>query len=97
MPPTRSSRWPADVERSLSIAGTSTADSIIAGAREAQTTLVNASSEAAEHVKSLAADVAAFIVDGRRLQPPRSITAGAREAQTTLVTASSNAAEQVKS
>jgi len=47
------SRYPA-----IAVAGgTSTAESITAGAREAQTTLVAASSEAATHVKSLAADV----------------------------------------
>jgi hypothetical protein len=39
------------------MAGTSTAEAITSGAREAQTTLVSASSDAANHVKSLAIDV----------------------------------------
>ena len=47
----------ADVERTLSAAGSATAGSIVAGAREAQTTLVTASADAANQVKSLAADV----------------------------------------
>lgn len=47
----------ADVERSLSMAGTSTAESIVASARDAQGTLVAASTETANHIKSLSSDV----------------------------------------
>ena len=47
----------SDVQRSLSMAGTSTAETIMTGAREAQSTLVTASSDAASQVKSLAAEV----------------------------------------
>ena len=46
----------ADMQRSLSMAGTSTAETITAGAREAQNTLVNAAGEAAAQVKTLSAD-----------------------------------------
>jgi hypothetical protein len=86
----------SDVQRSLSIAGASTADSIVAGAREAQTTLVTASSDAANHVKALAADVERTLsIAGT--STAESITSGAREAQGTLVNASSEAANHVKS
>ena len=64
-----------------------------AGAREAQNSLVSASSEAAKHVKSLAADVAASLsIAGK--STAETITAGAREAQNNLVSASSKAAER---
>ena len=57
MPASQVRSLAVDVERSLSIAGTSTAEAVTAGAREAQTTLVNASTDAANQVKSLAADI----------------------------------------
>jgi hypothetical protein len=86
----------AEVERTLSAAGTATAASILSGAREVQTTLVAASSDAANHVKSLAADIERSLsIAGT--STAESIVAGAREAQTTLVTASSDAANHVKS
>ena len=47
----------ADVQRTLSMAGTATAEAITAGAREAQSTLVTASTDAATQVKSLSADM----------------------------------------
>ena len=86
----------ADVERSLSIAGTATAEAVTAGAREAQSTLVAASTEAATQVKSLAADVQRSLsIAGTATA--ESITAGAREAQSTLMNASAEASSQVKS
>ena len=78
------------------MAGTATAESITAGAREAQSTLVNASADAASQVKSLAADVQRSL-SMAGTSTAESITAGAREAQTTLVSASSEAANHVKS
>ena len=78
------------------MAGSSTAETITAGAREAQSTLVTASSDAANHVKSLAADVERSLAMAGSTTA-ETITAGAREAQSTLVTASSDAANHVKS
>ena len=86
----------ADVERSLSIAGTATAEAVTAGAREAQNTLVAASTEAANHVKSLAADVERSLSTAGTATA-ESITAGAREAQHTLITSSTDVASQVQS
>ena len=84
MPPRQIKSLSADVERTLSAAGTATAGSIVAGAREAQTTLVTASADAANQVKSLAADVERSLsIAGT--STANSIIAGAREAQTTLV------------
>ena len=96
MPSNQIKSLSADVERTLSAAGTATASSIVAGAREAQTTLVTASSDAASQVKSLAADIERSL-SMAGTSTAESITAGAREAQTTLVTASADAANQVKS
>ncbi len=86
----------AEVERALTAVGGSAANSIVTSARDAQTSLVSASSDAANQVKALAADIE------RSLSAASSATAnvvvtGAREAQTTLVSASSDAANQVKS
>jgi len=86
----------ADIERTLSAAGTATASSVVAGAREAQTTLVTASADAANQVKSLAADVERTLM-AAGTATASSVVAGAREAQTTLVAASSDAANHVKS
>jgi hypothetical protein len=85
----------ADVERSLSAAGSSTASAIVNGAREAQTTLVTASSDAANQVKSLAADVERSLSAAGNATAA-SVLAGAREAQTSLISASSEAATHVK-
>ena len=72
----------ADVERSLSIAGTATAEAITAGAREAQSTLVAASTDAANQIKSLAADIERSLsIAGT--STAEVVTAGAREAQGT--------------
>jgi hypothetical protein len=84
------------VQRTLSVAGTSTAEAITAGAREAHNTLVTASATAAEQVKSLSTDVQRSLTTVGA-STAEAITAGAREAQNTLVTASTTAAEQVKS
>ncbi len=65
-------------------------------ARDAQTTLVSASSEAAMQIKSLAADVERTLSASGEATAA-SVLAGAREAQTTLVTASADAANHVKS
>ena len=78
------------------MAGTSTAETITAGAREAQSTLVNASTDAANQVKSLAADVERSL-SAVGTSTAEAITAGAREAQSTLVTASMDATNQVRS
>ena len=78
------------------MAGTATAEAVTAGAREAQSTLVAASTEATNQVKSLAADVERSLsIAGTATA--EAITAGAREAQSTLVAASTEAANQVKS
>ena len=68
----------ADVERALSVAGTATAEAVTAGAREAQSTLVAASTEAATQVKSLAADVQRSLSSPERRPPSRSPQAPAR-------------------
>ncbi|WP_201294131.1 hypothetical protein, partial [Escherichia coli] len=47
----------SDVERSLSMAGSATAEAVVASAREAQSTLAGASTEAANLVRTLAADM----------------------------------------
>jgi hypothetical protein len=85
----------ADIERSLSIAGTSTAEAVTSGAREAQNTLVAASSEAANHVKSLAIDVERTLT-AVGADTAASILASAREAQTSLTATSADAASQIK-
>ena len=81
----------ADMQRSLSMAGTATAESITAGARDAQSTLMSASSEAANHVKSLAIDVERTLT-AVGADTAASILNSAREVQGTMVTASSEAA-----
>ena len=86
----------AEVERALTAVGTGAADSILTSARDAQSTLVSASTEAASQIKSLSADVERTLSAAGRATAS-SIVAGAREAQTTLVTASADAASQVKS
>ena len=73
-----------------------TAGAIVTGAREAQSTLVTASAEAAGQVKSLAADVQRSL-SMAGTATAESITSGAREAQGVLVSASADAATQVKS
>ncbi|HEY5126706.1 MAG TPA: negative regulator of septation ring formation, partial [Bradyrhizobium sp.] len=85
----------ADVERTLSAAGTATAASILTGAREAQTTLVAASSEAANHVKSLAIDVERTLT-AVGADTAASILGSAREAQSSLHATSGEAASQIK-
>ena len=84
------------MQRSLSIAGTATAEAITAGAREAQNTLVTASADASSQVKSLAADVQRSLSMAGNATAEL-ITTGAREAQNTLITASTEAANHVKS
>jgi hypothetical protein len=86
----------ADVERTLSAAGTGAANSILTSARDAQATLVTVSTDAATQIKSLSADVERTL-SAAGTATASSIVAGAREAQTTLVTASADAASQVKS
>jgi hypothetical protein len=84
----------ADIERSLSIAGTSTAEAIVAGAREAQSTLVAASADAANHVKSLASDVERTL-SAVGADTAASILGSAREAQSSLHATSAEAASQI--
>jgi len=84
------------MQRSLSLAGTATAEAITAGAREAQSTLMNASADASSQVKSLAADVERSLSMAGNASA-ESIMTGAREAQNTLITASTEAADHVKS
>jgi hypothetical protein len=84
------------VQRSLSIAGTATAEAVTAGAREAQNTLINASADAASHVKSLAADVERTLSMAGSATA-EAITSGAREAQNTLVNTSTDVATKVTS
>ena len=71
------------MQRSLSMAGNGTAEAITAGAREAQNTLVTASSEAANHVKSLAIDVERTLT-AVGADTAASILGSAREAQSSL-------------
>ena len=87
----------AEVERALTAVGAGAAKSILTSARDAQSTLMSASTEAAGPDR-----VAGPPTSSERSPPPASATAssivaGAREAQTTLVTASADAANQVKS
>ncbi|HEV7601466.1 MAG TPA: negative regulator of septation ring formation, partial [Bradyrhizobium sp.] len=86
----------SDVERSLSIAGSATAESILNSAREAQSTLLTASSDAATHVKSLSADVERTLL-AAGTTTANSIREGASEVQARLVSASTDAANHVKS
>jgi hypothetical protein len=78
------------------MAGTSTAEAVTSGAREAQNVLVAASADAASQVKSLAADLERSL-SMAGTSTAESITAGARDAQSTLVNASSDAANHVRS
>jgi uncharacterized HAD superfamily protein len=77
------------------MAGTSTAEAIMSGAREAQTTLISASSDAADHVKSLAIDVERTLT-AVGADTAASILSSAREAQNSLVATSAEAASQIK-
>jgi hypothetical protein len=76
-------------------AGTATASSVVAGAREAQSTLVAASSEAANHVKALATDVERTLT-AVGAETAASILGSAREAQLSLTATSGEAATQIK-
>ena len=78
------------------MAGTSTAETITSGAREAHSTLVATSAEAASQVKSLTADVQRSL-SMAGTSTAESITSGAREAHSALVAASTDAANHVKS
>ena len=77
------------------MAGNATAESITAGAREAQSTLVTASTEAANHVKSLAIDVERTLT-AVGADTAASILGSAREAQSSLTATSADAASQIK-
>jgi len=79
---TRHWRWP-------------TAESIVTSAREAQSTLVTASSDAANHVKSLATDVERTLT-AVGADTAASVLNSAREAQSSLHATSSDAASQIK-
>ena len=85
----------SEVERALTAVGSGAANSILNSARDAQTTLVAASTEASNQIKSLSADVERTL-SAAGSATAASILAGAREVQTTLVTASSDAANHVK-
>ena len=77
------------------MAGNATAESITTGAREAQNTLITASTEAANHVKSLAVDVERTLTTVGA-NAASSILGTAREAQSSLSATSSDAANQIK-
>ncbi|MCC8974970.1 negative regulator of septation ring formation, partial [Bradyrhizobium sp. Cham227] len=74
--------------------GSATAEAVVASAREAQSTLAGASTEAADLVRSLAADMERSLSMAGSATA-ESITSGAREAQSTLVNASTEAATKV--
>ena len=77
------------------MAGNATAESITTGAREAQNTLITASTEAANHVKSLATDVERTLT-AVGADTAASILGSAREAQSSLAATSADAANQIK-
>ena len=77
------------------MAGNATAESITTGAREAQNTLITASTEAANHVKSLAIDVERTLT-AVGANAASSILGTAREAQSSLSATSADAANQIK-
>src|SRR5687768_16531481 len=77
------------------MAGTSSVEALTSGAREAQNTLVAASSDAANHVKSLAIDVERTLT-AVGADTAASILASAREAQNSLTATSTDAASQIK-
>jgi hypothetical protein len=79
----------------LSIAGTSTVESITSGARQVQATLATASSDAVNHVKSLAIDVERTLT-AVGADTAASILSSAREAQSSLTATSADAASQIK-
>ncbi len=86
----------ADIERTLTEAGTTTADSVRTGAREAQATLVSASADASKHVQSLAIDVERTLT-AVGADTAASILNSAREAQGSLTASSAEAAAHIKS
>jgi hypothetical protein len=77
------------------MAGSATAESVTAGARDAQSTLIAASSEAANHVKSLATDVERKLI-ALGADTAASILNSAREAQGSLTATSADAANQIR-
>ncbi len=81
--------------QTLTAAGASTAESITAGAREAHSTLIAASSDAANHVKALATDVERTLT-AVGAGTAASILSSAREAQGSLTTTSADAASQIR-
>ena len=83
------------MQRSLSMAGNATAESITSGAREAQSTLITASTDAANHVKSLAIDVERTL-SAVGADTAASILGTAREAQSSLTAISTDSASQIK-
>jgi hypothetical protein len=68
---------------------------VLAGARDAQSTLVTASSDTADHIKMLSADVERTLT-AAGAATAAAVLAGARDAQSTLVTASSDTADHIK-
>jgi hypothetical protein len=85
-----------EVESALTAVGTGAAASILASARDAQTTLMSTSIDAAAQLKSLSADVERTL-SAAGSSTAGAIVTGARDAQSTLITASAEAAGQVKS
>ncbi|WP_370157456.1 hypothetical protein [Bradyrhizobium ottawaense] len=86
----------AEVHRSLSQVGQSTAETITTSARDAQTTLLSVSAEQTSQVRSLAAEMqrALATAGGATIE---ALTSGVREAQGSLISASTDAASQIKS
>jgi hypothetical protein len=76
------------------MAGNATAESITTGAREAQNTLVTASEDAANHVKSLAIDVERTLTSVGA-DTAASILGSAREAQSSFAATSAEAASHI--
>ena len=86
----------ADVERTLSAAGTSTAGAIVTGARDAQSTLIAASSDAANHVRSISAEIERSLATVTT-NTSDNIQTTALNAQNALIAASNEVSSKIKS
>ena len=96
MPPITSSRWRADVERTLTAVGADTAASILSSAREAQSSLHATSADAASQIKAISTDIERSL-GTVTANTTDNIQTSALNAQSALVAASNEVSSKVKS
>ncbi|MGY4468502.1 hypothetical protein ACVWWK_004211 [Bradyrhizobium sp. LB9.1b] len=83
------------MQRALATAGGATIEALTSGVREAQGTLISASTDAASQIKSLTTDIERTLTSVGA-DTASTILNSAREAQTSLTTTSADAASQIR-